>query len=107
MLSFELSAIDIVLVIAAIVILALYLIKPTVSKARSRSSAEDKKTHGDSGMPSISGLEKPKASSELIYANCLHSFGYLKNIPKGNSIPEECYVCPRMVQCAAGARDLV
>jgi hypothetical protein len=30
---------------------------------------------------------------------CRHFFGYLKKIPKNTSIPDECYGCPRMVDC--------
>jgi hypothetical protein len=30
---------------------------------------------------------------------CSHEFGYLKKRPKGASIPDECLVCQKMIQC--------
>jgi DNA-directed RNA polymerase subunit RPC12/RpoP len=33
---------------------------------------------------------------------CTHNFGYLKKRPKGTSIPDECLVCPKMIQCLSG-----
>ncbi|WNZ28504.1 MAG: hypothetical protein IAX21_07515 [Candidatus Bathyarchaeota archaeon] len=32
---------------------------------------------------------------------CPHSFGYLSKMPKGNPIPEECFLCPKVVECLA------
>jgi hypothetical protein len=45
---------------------------------------------------------KPKTPSETIHARppeCSHFFGYLKGIPKNTLIPDECFRCPKMVQC--------
>jgi len=33
---------------------------------------------------------------------CTHDFGYLKKRPKGTSVPDECLVCPKMIQCLSG-----
>ena len=33
---------------------------------------------------------------------CTHDFGYLKKRPKGTSIPDECLICPQMIQCLSG-----
>ena len=33
---------------------------------------------------------------------CTHDFGYLKKRPKGTSIPDECLVCRKMIQCLSG-----
>ena len=30
---------------------------------------------------------------------CLHHFGYLSELPKSSSIPEECFFCPQVVKC--------
>jgi hypothetical protein len=38
-------------------------------------------------------LEKPDT------LKCTHEFGYLKKRPKGTSIPDECLVCRKMIQC--------
>lgn len=32
---------------------------------------------------------------------CPHSFGYLSKLPKGSSLPEECFLCPKVVECLA------
>jgi len=45
---------------------------------------------------------KPKTPSESPHARpaeCSHFFGYLKGIPKNTLIPDECFRCPKMVQC--------
>jgi len=30
---------------------------------------------------------------------CAHHFGYLSELPKNASIPEECLLCPKVVEC--------
>jgi len=40
--------------------------------------------------------EETKSTTE---PKCSHSFGYLKSRPKGSSIPDECLVCQKMIQC--------
>jgi hypothetical protein len=30
---------------------------------------------------------------------CQHYFGYLKKLPKSDSIPDECLICPKITQC--------
>ena len=30
---------------------------------------------------------------------CPHSFGYLSKLPKGASLPEECFLCSKVVDC--------
>ncbi|MEM2969507.1 MAG: hypothetical protein QXR63_01065 [Candidatus Bathyarchaeia archaeon] len=37
-------------------------------------------------------------------AKCAHYFGFLNSIPKEMSIPDECLVCPKVLQCAAKKR---
>jgi DNA-directed RNA polymerase subunit RPC12/RpoP len=33
-------------------------------------------------------------------AKCVHYFGFLNTIPKGITVPEECLVCPKVLQCS-------
>jgi hypothetical protein len=40
--------------------------------------------------------QETKDQSEI---KCQHGFGYLKNRPKGTSIPDGCLVCQKMIQC--------
>ena len=30
---------------------------------------------------------------------CPYSFGYLAKLPKGASLPEECFLCSKVVEC--------
>lgn len=32
--------------------------------------------------------------------SCPHSFGYLKTLQEGAAIPDECLVCPKILQCS-------
>ena len=32
---------------------------------------------------------------------CPYYFGYLRNFPKGRSIPDKCFVCANLMQCSA------
>jgi hypothetical protein len=41
------------------------------------------------------GSEKEEESQK----KCPHHFGYLANLPKNVSIPEECLLCSRVVEC--------
>jgi len=95
MLSFELSAIDLILVIAVIVLLILY-----ITKSSTKTATEEKQ------MPKITSLETetegevqsptspPKNSVE-----CPYNFGYLKKLGKDAAIPDECLGCSRMMTC--------
>ena len=106
MVSFEFSVIDIVLMVAIVVLLALYLTKPSAEPcAELEQSIKEEKT-----------LEKPKASVEPQKiseetvaptdfeaensAKCTHQFGYLRKLPKDASIPDECFTCSKYIKCA-------
>jgi hypothetical protein len=45
----------------------------------------------------ISDLESNKQSK--VNQNCSHHFGYLANLPSDSSIPEECLLCSKVVEC--------
>jgi len=32
-------------------------------------------------------------------SNCPHEIGYLRSRPKDSAIPDECLICPRILQC--------
>lgn len=110
MLSFEVSAIDIVLVISAIIILLLYLMKQTQPSTGSESDVKEKKTEARAKFRNLFGHKRVETSSQAGSFRCPYSFGYLKKIPKDGSIPEECYTCPQMMQCCAfsgeGSKEL-
>jgi len=102
MLSFELSVIDIVLAIAVIMLLLLFL-----RVRKNQSTTRSGLPHSHQEKP----LEKPKkpskdvqtkastAQSTMTFEKCVHHFGYLKNLPKNTSVPDECFGCPRLLRC--------
>jgi len=105
MLSFDLSAIDIVLLVAVLILFSLYVTrKPGASETESTfESNADKKRK----MPLIkkenSHVKKPKTSSPTVSNaeshHCAHEFGYLKNLPRNTPVPDECFGCPKVMQC--------
>lgn len=106
MVSFEFSVIDIVLMIAIVVLLALYLTKSsTEPRAKLERPIREEKTLE---KPAVS-VEAQKSSEEAVLitdvetegsAKCTHQFGYLKKLSKDASIPDECFTCPKYIRCA-------
>lgn len=46
-------------------------------------------------------LEKCEGGANAsIPINCSHGFGYLKNLQENAPIPDECMVCPKIMQCS-------
>jgi DNA-directed RNA polymerase subunit RPC12/RpoP len=39
-------------------------------------------------------------------AKCAHYFGFLNSLPKDASLPDECLVCPKVLQCGLKRRRL-
>ena len=104
MLSFELSVIDVVLIIAVVILLSFHLTRtPKGSKVKSKSSVEKERSLEKGKMKSlVSKTSKAKSSlaEEESPVKCSHHFGYLSSVPKGEaSIPDECYSCSRMMRC--------
>jgi hypothetical protein len=51
--------------------------------------------------PKLPTSSKTEESSSI----CPATFGYLANRPKDESIPQICFVCPKMVDCMLSPRD--
>ena len=99
MLLFELSAIDLVLLIAVIVLLILYIIKPAT-----KFSSIEEKIPSDKPAKTVTSLKTEgerllSTQSETDSLKCPHSFGYLKKLDKNAPIPDECLNCPRIMEC--------
>ena len=115
MISFEISLIDIVLAMAIIILLLVHMggartehttgpelsqknwkedIISLVRKGKEESLRRIKKRKEFSFAPSPEGFVK-----------CPNHFGYLKTLSLGNSAPEECYSCSRMMQCLLSNED--
>jgi hypothetical protein len=41
----------------------------------------------------------PSNLAQLRPPNCTHFFGYLRKLPKNTSMPDDCFGCPKMVEC--------
>jgi len=54
----------------------------------------------DSGpkKPETVLVETPQRE-KITPPNCLHYFGYLRFLPKTDSIPDECLTCQKVIEC--------
>jgi hypothetical protein len=50
----------------------------------------------------VEATEYPKVLSSP--AKCAHYFGFLNLLPEVSSIPDECLVCPKVLQCSVRRR---
>jgi hypothetical protein len=61
-------------------------------------------------VPSDGLLEKIKdaisnqAPTEKNKTKCSHHFGYLSEIPPNETIPEECLLCPKLLDCTTNTK---
>jgi hypothetical protein len=126
MLSFDVSAIDIVLIVAVIVLLFLFSSYKKLHASTIEESPRPvpEKPHGriveKSYAPIIAesqveAVKPPQEEHEVISRpfrskdiaskssasppNCVHSFGYLGSLPKNTPIPDECLGCSKVMQC--------
>jgi hypothetical protein len=108
MLSFELSAIDLILAIAVIILLVLYITRlsgrPPVEErllVGKESSSEKRVTKAavqvEEGERLVSTQPKSQSGSEA----CPFGFGYLSKLDREASIPDECLRCPRVMDCCS------
>ena len=106
MLSFELSAIDLILALAVIILLVLYITKssakpPTEEKILVEKESPPEKPAKEAAMP---GEEKKRLMSSQLQpqtgsAPCPFGFGYLRRLDKEASIPDGCLGCSRIIEC--------
>jgi hypothetical protein len=90
MLSFELSAIDIILVTAVIVLFMLYWSK--------LSNIPDKKIFRGI-MTRNTTPEKVTPHAQKDYTECPRGFGNIKRIASDGSVSEKCLGCYRIMEC--------
>ena len=106
MLSFELSAIDLILAVAVIILLILYITKSSAKppveekllvkkESPSKEQAIEARMQEEEIESSMSAQPQPKTGS----ATCPFGFGYLRKLDKDVSIPDGCLGCSRMVEC--------
>jgi len=106
MLSFELSAIDLILAIAVIILLILYLTKLsakpfTEERLLGARKNVSEKPVTEAAMPKEE-REKPMSTQpqrQTGSAGCPYGFGYLRKLDKEASIPDGCLGCSRIMEC--------
>lgn len=52
-------------------------------------------------VEAIANQPSAESGKEENKTKCLHHFGYLAELPKSSSIPEECFFCSKVVDCIA------
>jgi hypothetical protein len=98
MLSFELSAIDIVLVISVVILLLLYLKKFSVSfpeeKYFRKQAAKESKQKIKNLKPT-----NTNPNNKLDYAKCPRGYGDIRKLGPDNSVSEKCLGCYKIMEC--------
>jgi hypothetical protein len=90
MLSFQLSAIDIILVIAVLILFLLYWTKlSNIPDERFFRGILTKNT----------GTERIRANSQDDYTECPRGFGNIRKIKDDGSVSERCLGCYRIMEC--------
>jgi hypothetical protein len=96
MISFDVTAIDLILAISVIVLLILYITKFSA------------KTRGGKYLPNESSrkrmTEKPRLSGIALrpqtdYSECPRGFGNIKKLSEDNSVSEKCIGCYKIMEC--------
>lgn len=47
----------------------------------------------------------PRAELTPTRKDCLHHYGYLHSVPKNTPIPDECFGCPKIVDCLVSSNS--
>lgn len=104
MLSFEVSAIDLILAVAVIILLIFYMKNSSAKTPAQEELLVEKENL--SRKPDIEDarlekeITKPTPKPQTDSAKCTYSFGYLRKLDKGASIPDECLGCSRVMECS-------
>ena len=91
MISFELTAIDLILVIAVIVLLILYLTKFSVNTFEPKSFRQPRAKEVKQ--------ERSTLRAQSDYAECPRGFGNIKKLGEDNSVSERCLGCYKIMGC--------
>ena len=104
MLSFEITAIDLVLVIAVIALLLLYVMKLANSPEELiKKSVEQSVKHQ---MAPAESKNDFGAKVNAGFSECPRGFGKIKGIINGDSISDRCLSCYRMSECYMAEEEI-
>ena len=101
MLSFEISAMDVVLLVVMMVLLLVFVTqKRSQSAAKPGLNVDDQDTFLGEPKTRETTMENPlKKQSAEGFQECVHQFGYLRDMPKNTPIPDECFGCLKVMRC--------
>jgi len=102
MLSFDISAIDIVLLVAVMVLLLLFITqKRSQGVTESQLPIQDREEILEKPEPTDQTANEKLSieQSSVGFKKCVHHFGYLRNLPQNTSVPDECFGCPKVMRC--------
>jgi hypothetical protein len=81
--------------------------KPSKSKTEKKKQVINKQTSIPTGITNTNLTKKEKATKKAFYLfgetkfeSCQHKFGYLENKLKNKPIPDECFGCPKLLDCS-------
>jgi hypothetical protein len=101
MLSFEISAVDLVLFVAVIILFLLYLrFSTNFDWLKKEKRLDNIKTVEERPIEREEVKErKERIVVPLISGKCPYNFGYLRRLSDESSIPAECLECSRILEC--------
>jgi hypothetical protein len=102
MLSFEMSAIDVVLSVAILILLLLFVTQrksQSQFESQMRRPAEDETSEESEARMRISVQDHLDEQSAERFRGCVHQFGHLRSMPKNTAVPAECFGCPKVLRC--------
>ena len=91
MLSFELSAIDIILVISVVIIFILYITKMPTRNHKEKSFRQPK--------VNVAPPKRPASIPQRDHTECPRGFGNIRTLGKDHSVSEKCLGCYRIMEC--------
>ena len=97
MLSFELSAIDIILAMAVIVLLILYITKMPTRSHEEKPVRQPK--------ANVAPPERPASIPQRDYTECPRGYGNIRTLGEDNSVSEKCLGCYRIMECYSESED--
>ena len=101
MLSFDVSAVDVVLLVAMFVLFMLFISQKrghSVAEPRLNMNAHEKLSKKPSKTEKTAESSVKKQAAEG-FQECVHQFGHLKDMPKNTPIQDECFGCPKVLRC--------
>ncbi len=110
MLPFELSAIDLILVIAVVVLVVLFVARSSVkTPVEEGAVSRVAKARPRSTVAAVADVEEDSRERfppqpQRASSQCTYGFGYLRKRPRDAPVPDGCLSCSRMIECS-GSRD--